>query len=50
MVKIYTVLVVILFNLNAHALDFANKIEKIISEKLDEYVVKHSEDEQLNSW
>ena len=38
MVKIYTVLVVILFNLNAHALDFANKIEKIKLEKLDEYV------------
>ena len=38
MVKIYTVLVVILFNLNAHALDFANKIEKNKAEKLDEYV------------
>ena len=38
MVKIYTVLVVILFNLNAYALDFANKIEKIKLEKLDEYV------------
>ena len=38
MVKIYTVLVVILFNLNAHALDFANKIEKHKAEKLDEYV------------
>jgi hypothetical protein len=30
--------VVILFNLNAHALDFANKIEKNKAEKLDEYV------------
>ena len=38
MVKIYTVLVVILFNLNAHALDFSNKIEKKKAEKLDEYV------------
>jgi hypothetical protein len=38
MVKIYTVLVVILFNLNAHALDFTNKIEKNKAEKLDEYV------------
>ena len=38
MVKIYTVLVVILFNLNAHALDFSNKIEKNKAEKLDEYV------------
>ena len=38
MVKIYTVLVVILFNLNAYALDFANKIEKHKAEKLDEYV------------
>ena len=38
MVKIYTVLVVILFNLNAHALDFADKIEKNKAEKLDEYV------------
>ena len=38
MVKIYTVLVVILFTLNAHALDFANKIEKHKAEKLDEYV------------
>tara|TARA_B110000467_G_C18309882_1_gene477315 strand:+ start:13 stop:900 length:888 start_codon:yes stop_codon:yes gene_type:complete len=38
MVKIYTVLVVILFNLNAHALDFSDKIEKNKAEKLDEYV------------
>ena len=38
MVKICTVLVVILFNLNAHALDFSNKIEKKKAEKLDEYV------------
>jgi hypothetical protein len=38
MVKIYTVLVVILFNLNAYALDFDNKIEKNKAEKLDEYV------------
>ena len=38
MVKIYTVLVVILFTLNAHALNFANKIEKHKAEKLDEYV------------
>ena len=38
MVKIYTVLVVILFNLNAHALDFADKIEKNKAEKIDEYV------------
>ena len=38
MVKICTVLVVILFTLNAHALDFANKIEKNKAEKLDEYV------------
>ena len=38
MVKICTVLVVILFTLNAHALNFANKIEKHKAEKLDEYV------------